>query len=142
MKFSIIIFFVNNGKMFVFEMNKTVSFLVFSNKIQQNESESIFQQPTIQDLRVGHNLEEPTSAGSLTLLVNEEVAIVQNRLHNIRIRHIRIRSFDHLYCRSSFYRYQICECLRRLPRHTTTFYLIGCHLRRQQKDFCVDQRIL
>lgn len=41
-KFSIIIFFVNNDKMFVFEMNKTVSFSVFSNKNQQNESESIF----------------------------------------------------------------------------------------------------
>lgn len=82
-KFSIIIFFVNNDKMFVFEMNKTVSFSVFSNKNQQNESESIFQSPTIQDLRVDHNLEEPISAESLTLLVNEEVAIVQNRLHNI-----------------------------------------------------------
>lgn len=38
MKFSIIIFFVNNSKMFVFKMNKTVSFSAFSNKIQQNES--------------------------------------------------------------------------------------------------------
>lgn len=149
-KFSIIIFFVNNDKIFVFEMNKTVSFSVSSNKNQQNESESIFQSPTIQDLRVDHNLEEPISAESLTLLVNEEVAIVQNRLHNISynleyaISGDHIRSFDHLciYCKSSFYRYQIRECLRRLPRHTTTFYLIGCHLRRQQKDFCVDQRIL
>lgn len=64
-------------------MNKTVTFSVPGNKIQQNESESISQPPAIQNLRVSRNLEERTSAGSLTLLVNEEVAIVQNRLHNI-----------------------------------------------------------
>ncbi|XP_068967260.1 glucose dehydrogenase [FAD, quinone]-like [Bombus flavifrons] len=39
--------------------------------------------PVIQDLRVGHNLQDHISAGGLTFLVNEEIALVQSRLYNI-----------------------------------------------------------
>ncbi|XP_043591389.1 glucose dehydrogenase [FAD, quinone]-like [Bombus pyrosoma] len=39
--------------------------------------------PVIQDLRVGHNLQDHISAGGIIFLVNEEVSIVQNRLNNI-----------------------------------------------------------
>ena len=39
--------------------------------------------PVIQDLRVGHNLQDHISVGGLTFLVNEEIALVQSRLNNI-----------------------------------------------------------
>lgn len=38
--------------------------------------------PVIQNLRVGHNLQDHVGLGGLTFMVNQEVSMVENRLHN------------------------------------------------------------
>lgn len=39
--------------------------------------------PVLQDLRVGHNLQDHVGVGGLTFMVNQEVSIVQNRYENL-----------------------------------------------------------
>lgn len=39
--------------------------------------------PVIQDLRVGHNLQDHVGLGGLTFMVNKEVSMVENRLHSV-----------------------------------------------------------
>ncbi|XP_015597076.1 glucose dehydrogenase [FAD, quinone]-like [Cephus cinctus] len=39
--------------------------------------------PVIQDLRVGHNLQDHVGLGGLTFMVNQEVSMVENRLHSV-----------------------------------------------------------
>lgn len=40
--------------------------------------------PVIQNLRVGHNLQDHVGLGGLTFMVNQEVSMVENRLHNVQ----------------------------------------------------------
>ncbi|XP_012274590.1 glucose dehydrogenase [FAD, quinone] [Orussus abietinus] len=39
--------------------------------------------PVVQDLRVGHNLQDHVGLGGLTFMVNQEVSMVENRLHSV-----------------------------------------------------------
>ncbi|XP_046414126.1 glucose dehydrogenase [FAD, quinone]-like [Neodiprion virginianus] len=39
--------------------------------------------PVIQDLRVGYNLQDHVGLGGLTFMVNQEVSMVENRLHSV-----------------------------------------------------------
>ncbi|XP_043597207.1 glucose dehydrogenase [FAD, quinone]-like [Bombus pyrosoma] len=40
--------------------------------------------PVIQDLRVGHNLQDHVGVGGLSFLVNEEITLVESRIYNIQ----------------------------------------------------------
>ncbi|XP_043597272.1 glucose dehydrogenase [FAD, quinone]-like isoform X1 [Bombus pyrosoma] len=40
--------------------------------------------PAIQDLKVGHNLQDHIVAGGITFLVNEEISLIESRMYNIR----------------------------------------------------------
>ncbi|XP_033349828.1 glucose dehydrogenase [FAD, quinone]-like isoform X2 [Bombus vosnesenskii] len=40
--------------------------------------------PVIQDLKVGHNLQDHIVAGGITFLVNEEISLIESRMYDIR----------------------------------------------------------
>ncbi|KAG7204861.1 hypothetical protein KM043_005261 [Ampulex compressa] len=40
--------------------------------------------PIVQDLKVGHNLQDHVGLGGLTFMVNQQVSVVEKRLHNVQ----------------------------------------------------------
>ena len=84
--------FVRNGKTLRVRANKEVIVsggtinspqLLMLSGIGPKEHLKEHDIPVIQNLRVGHNLQDHISVGGLTFLVNEEIALVQSKLNNI-----------------------------------------------------------